>query len=198
MAAATLDQAKREVCTIARRAFELGLQTYTGGNLSARVDGSDRCVIKPSGIGFAECTPDNLMVVELDGTIVEGEMTPSKDMPFHLEIYRVRPDVGGIVHFHSPWATGFATAGKNIPLFTLYAKQKLGQIAYVPLAPDGGTQGAREVGPAFADPSVNAALLCSHGTIGVGKTLLAAQHVAELIEASAHIAAVNNVVAQGG
>lgn len=182
-------QAKEEVCRIARRAFDVGLQRYSGGNLSA-LTGDGLCVIKPSGVGYAECAPDILTVVDLDGNVVEGDGKPSKDMPFHLAIYRVRPDVRGIQHTHSPWATSFAVAEQPIPLLTLHAQAKLGSLPMIPLAPDGGTQGPDEVAPVFEDPSVNSALMVRHGPISVGTSLLHAQHLAELIEETAQIASI--------
>ena len=187
------EQAKEIVCEIAKRAFDVGLQRYSGGNLSALADDS-LCVIKPSGVGFAECTPSNLMVVDLDGNILEGDGNPSKDMPFHLAIYKVRDDVRGIQHTHSPWATSFAIKGKTIPLLTLHAKAKLGEIAYIPLGKNGATQGPDEVGPVFADKSTKAALMEKHGPISVGATLLDAQHLAELIEETAQIACLQKLI----
>ena len=178
---------KEEVCRMAKRAFDTNLQRYSGGNLSAlAADGS--CVIKPSGIGYAECTPQKLMVVDLDGRVLAGDGTPSKDMPFHLEVYKVRPDVRAIMHTHSPWANGFAVLGETIPLLTLHARAKLGELPLIPLAPGGKTQGPEEVGPVFADTSIKAALMERHGPICVGASLLGAQHLAELVEESAQIA----------
>ena len=189
-------ETKDVVCKIARRAFDVGLQRYSGGNLSA-LTGDGLCVIKPSGIGFAECEPANLMVVDLDGNIVEGTGKPSKDMGFHLEIYKVRPDVRGIQHTHSPWANSFAVSGREIPLLTLHSKAKLGSLPLIPLAPGGGTQGPAEVGPVFADKDVKAALMVRHGPVSVGATLLDAQYLAELIEETAHIACMDAKLAKG-
>ena len=186
-------QAREQVCQIARRAFDVGLQRYSGGNLSALTD-DGLCVIKPSGIGFAECAPSDLMVVDLDGNVVSGDGKPSKDMPFHLAIYKVRPEVRGIQHTHSPWATAFAVAGKEIPLLTLHAKAKLGSLPLVPLAPDGGTQGPDEVGSVFKEKTVKAALMVRHGPVSVGTTLLEAQYLAELIEETAQIACLQGMI----
>ena len=87
----------------ARRCFDLGLQTNAGGNLSIRLDARDAIVIKPSGVGFAECTRDNLQVVDLDGAILsQGDLKPSKDLDFHRDLYRIREDINAIVHCHSP------------------------------------------------------------------------------------------------
>ena len=180
----------------ARRCFDRGLQTNAGGNLSVRLDARDAIVIKPSGVGFAECTRDNLQVVGLDGAIATsgGGLKPSKDLDFHLELYRIRADVNAIVHCHSPWATGYASAGIEIPCLTVQTIEKIGRMPLIPLSPNGGPQTEVEIGPVFADGSIRAAVLANHGTIGVGPTLMAAQYLAEIIEETAQIAYVRDTL----
>lgn len=176
-----------ELIAIAKRSFELGLQTNSGGNLSVRLACGDAIVIKPSGIGFNECTEDNLMVCDLSGEVLVGDGKPSKDLEFHCAIYRVQPDVGAIVHVHSPWAIGYSHLGVPLRCSTVQSAGKLGDwIPCIDLAPGGRPQGAAEVAPVFADPGTKAALLRSHGTIGVGKTLMSAQYVVELLEETVH------------
>ena len=178
----------RELIEVAKRAFHVHLQTGTGGNISVRVEGANHVVIKPSGVGFNGCTPDNLLVVDLEGKILQGSSKPSKDMPFHLGIYRVRPDVNGIVHVHSPWATAWASLGEEIPVLTLQSSSKLGRIPLVPGGKDGSKEASEAVVEAFRTPSILAATLQNHGAVGVGRTLLAAEEIAELIEETAHVA----------
>lgn len=178
----------------ARRCFDLRLQTNAGGNLSVRLDCRDAVVIKPSGVGFAECKRDTLQVVRLDGTILPSDHKPSKDLDFHLDLYRIRPDINAIVHCHSPWATGYASAGLEIPCLTVQTIEKIGRMPLIPLSPQGGPQTEAEISPVFRDPNVRAAVLANHGTIGVGKTLMAAQYLAEIIEETAHIAFVRDTL----
>ena len=174
---------------IAQRNFERGLQTNAGGNLSVRLADPNYIVIKPSGVGFNECNHDNLMIADLDGSVVEGHLKPSKDLGFHAGIYRVRPDIAAIVHVHSPAAVGWSTCGQAIPCLTVQAQEKVrGQIPLIPLADGGKAQGAAEINPIFQDANINAALLAYHGTIGVGATLLEAQYIVEIIEESAQVA----------
>ncbi|UCF91390.1 MAG: class II aldolase/adducin family protein [Desulfobacterales bacterium] len=187
----------RELMAVAKRAFDVRLQTGTGGNISIRLQRNDRVVIKPSGVGFAECSEHNLLVVDLEGHILDGDAKPSKDMPFHLGIYRVRPEVNGIVHVHSPWATAWAAAGHEIPAVTIQARSKLGRIPLIPVGPDGGNQTPESIIEAFRDATLWAALLESHGSVSVGKNLLAAEHLAELVEETAHIAAVARALKAG-
>ncbi len=195
-----LDERKDELIATAKRCFDLRLQTNAGGNLSVRLEGMDAIVIKPSGIGFNECTRDNLQVVHLDGTIVPSPHKPSKDLGFHLDLYRIREDIGAVVHCHSPWATGYASAGLEIPCLTVQTIEKIGRLPLVPLSPQGGPQTEAEISPVFRDPRIVAAVLANHGTVGVGKTLMAAQYLAEIIEETAHIAFVRDalVASKGG
>lgn len=187
---------KRELMAVAKRCFERGLQTGTGGNLSIRCENPDQVVIKPSGVGFFECNEDNLLVVALDGTIVEGTGKPSKDMPFHLGIYRVRHDVNGIVHVHSPWATAWAATNQEIPCVTVHSRAKLGRIPVIPCGPDRGNQRSDDIVDAYRDPGLRAVILEDHGSVGVGKSVLAALHVIELIEETAQVAATARTLAR--
>ena len=189
-----LEATRDALIACARRCFEQGLQTNAGGNLSARLPGAEAIVIKPSGVGFAECTRDNLQTVGLDGAMEPSAFKPSKDLDFHLAIYRIRPDVGAIVHCHSPWATGWASAGREVPCVTVQTIEKIGRMPLIPLSANGGPQTEVEIEPVFADPAVRAATLANHGTIGVGPTLTAALHLAEIIEETAHVAFVREML----
>lgn len=185
---------KDALIATAKRCFDLRLQTNAGGNLSVRLDTRDAIVIKPSGVGFNECTRGNLQVVALDGTLEPSDHKPSKDLDFHLDLYRIRDDIRAVVHCHSPWATGYASAGIEIPCLTVQTIEKIGRMPLIPLSDKGGPQTDVEISPVFRDPSVKAAVLANHGTIGVGKTLMAAQYLAEIIEETAHIAYVRDTL----
>ncbi|MEP5153294.1 class II aldolase/adducin family protein [Planktotalea sp.] len=189
-----LNEKKDALIATAKRCFDLRLQTNAGGNLSVRLDSADAIVIKPSGIGFNECTPDNLQVVHLDGTIEPSPHKPSKDLDFHLDLYRIRPDINAVVHCHSPWATGYASAGIEIPCLTVQTIEKIGRMPLIPLSPQGGPQTDKEISPFFVDQKIVAAVLANHGTIGVGNNLMKAQYLAEIIEETAHIAFVRDTV----
>ncbi|MEM0936332.1 MAG: class II aldolase/adducin family protein [Pseudomonadota bacterium] len=181
---------------MAKRCFHSGLQTNAGGNLSVRLETRDAIVIKPSGVGFNECTRENLQVVTLEGEILPltQALKPSKDLDFHRDLYRIREDINAIVHCHSPWATGYASAGIEIPCLTVQTIEKIGRMPLIPLSPNGGPQTEAEISPVFRDPSIRAAVLANHGTIGVGKTLIAAQYLAEIIEETAQIAYVRDTL----
>lgn len=189
-----LTEKKDALIATAKRCFELKLQTNAGGNLSVRLDSKDAIVIKPSGVGFNECTRDNLQVVHLDGTIEPSPHKPSKDLDFHLDLYRIRDDIRAVVHCHSPWATGYASAGIEIPCLTVQTIEKIGRMPLIPLSAQGGPQTDKEIRPVFEDPKVVAAVLANHGTIGVGSSLMKAQYLAEIIEETAHIAYVRDTL----
>lgn len=185
---------KDSLIATAKRCFDLRLQTNAGGNLSVRLDDQDAIVIKPSGVGFNECTRENLQIVHLDGTIEASDHKPSKDLGFHLDLYRIRDDIRAVVHCHSPWATGYASAGLEIPCLTVQTIEKIGRMPLIPLSAQGGPQTEVEISPVFADPKIVAAVLANHGTIGVGSTLMKAQYLAEIIEETAHTAFVRDTL----
>jgi len=105
------------------------LVTFTWGNVSEIDREKELVVIKPSGVPYDELTKDKLVIVNLEGETVEGDLKPSSDTATHLELYKNFPEIGGIVHTHSPWATSWAQAGQGIPCFgTTHADHFYGQI----------------------------------------------------------------------
>ncbi|MCT4783415.1 L-ribulose-5-phosphate 4-epimerase [Exiguobacterium himgiriensis] len=108
---------------------EHGLVTFTWGNVSGIDRDAGLVVIKPSGVPYDRLTVEDMVVVDLEGNIVEGELRPSSDTPTHLALYRSLPEIGGIVHTHSPWATSWAQAKRAIPAFgTTHADYFYGEI----------------------------------------------------------------------
>ncbi len=190
----SLNDQKDALIATAKRCFDLRLQTNAGGNLSMRLEDRDAILIKPSGVGFNECQRDNLQIVHLDGTLEASAYKPSKDLGFHLDLYRIREDINAVVHCHSPWATGYASAGLEIPCLTVQTIEKIGRMPLIPLCPKGGPQTDREISPVFRDPKIVAAVLANHGTIGVGSSLIKAQYLVEIIEETAHIAFVRDTL----
>lgn len=191
--------AKREaLIAVAQRAFNTGLQTNAGGNLSIRLTGVEACVIKPSGIGYAEVNHDNLQVVDFEGRTISGDhYKPSKDKDFHVAIYRERADVKAIVHVHSPWATAWGCAGRTIPSITVQAIEKMGEIPLIALGPNGGPQTADQIGEVMKNPDRRVCVLANHGTVGVAKTALKALHLCEILEETAKTAAIAEMLSGG-
>jgi L-ribulose-5-phosphate 4-epimerase len=157
------------------------LVKWTGGNVSGRDPITGLVVIKPSGVKYPDLKPEHLVVLDVDGKIVEGNLSPSSDTASHLYIYRHRPDVGGIVHTHSPYATAFAAVGKPIPVhLTAIADEFGGPI------PVGGFAliGGEEIGKVVVESigSSPAVLLKNHGVFTLGKNAEAAVKAAVMVE----------------
>jgi L-ribulose-5-phosphate 4-epimerase len=162
-----------------------GLVTWTSGNVSARDRESGLVVIKPSGVRYEALRPEDLVVLDLEGRVVEGRLKPSVDAPTHLYIYRHRPDVGGVVHTHSPYATAFAAAGRPIPcVLTAMADEFGGPVPLGEYAPIGEEDIGREVVRAIgASPAI---LMRNHGVFAIGPTALSAVKAAVMVEDVAH------------
>ena len=157
------------------------LVTMTSGNASGRDPETGLVVIKPSGVRYEQMRPEDLVVVDLEGRVVEGRWRPSVDTATHLYIYRHRPDVGGIVHTHSPYATSFAALGEPIPVvLTAIADEFGGPIPCAPYAPVGGDAIGRAVVEHIG--SSPAVLLKHHGVFTVGPDPWAALKAAVMVE----------------
>ena len=157
------------------------LVTWTSGNISARDPQSGLVVIKPSGVKYVDLRPEHMVVVDLEGDIVEGTLKPSSDTASHLYIYRQRPDVNGIVHTHSRYATAFAALGKPIPVYLTAHGDEFG----CPI-PCGGFAliGGEEIGQVVIDTigTSRAVLLKNHGVFTVGPDAEAALKAAVMVE----------------
>jgi L-ribulose-5-phosphate 4-epimerase len=161
------------------------LVTWTGGNVSARDPETGLVVIKPSGIRYEELRPEHHVVVNLRGNVVEGTLKPSSDTASHLYIYRHRPDVNGVVHTHSPYATAFAALGRPIPVYlTAMGDEFGGPIPCAGFALIGDEEIGRQVVEHIG--SSPAVLLKQHGVFTVGSTAEAAVKAAVMVEDVAH------------
>jgi L-ribulose-5-phosphate 4-epimerase len=157
------------------------LVSWTGGNVSVRDADTNLVVIKPSGVRYDRLRADEMVIVDLEGEVVEGGLKPSSDTASHLYIYRHRPEVFGVVHTHSPYATAFAAVGREIPVFlTAQADEFGGPIPCGPFAMIGG----EEIGKAVLETAGRspAVLLKNHGVFTVGETGEAAVKAAVMVE----------------
>ena len=166
-----VSELRRTLAELHQSLVENGLVAWTSGNVSARVPGRDLLVIKPSGVGYDDLTPESMVVCDLDGTRVDGDLSPSSDTASHAYIYRHRPEVGGVVHTHSRYATAWAARGEPIPcVLTAMADEFGGEIPVGPFAPIGGDEIGRAVVETLASHRSPAVLLRSHGVFTVGAT----------------------------
>ncbi|MEW6580061.1 MAG: class II aldolase/adducin family protein [Chloroflexota bacterium] len=183
-------QVKEELVANARRAYEIGLQTGNGGNISGRVPGTDLIIIKASGHSFGETSPDNLVTISLQGEYVEtNSSSASRELMTHLTIYRQRPDVYSIFHTHSPWAIAYASFGAAIPPVTFHAGAKLGHIPVLWVDSETTQAVADAVRDLLAaQPALQVFVQARHGIFSLAQTITLARQNAELVEETAQIA----------
>jgi len=196
-----LEQLKKEVYEANMELPKRGLITYTWGNVSGIDRESGLFVIKPSGVDYDKLSPEDMVVMDLDGNRVEGDLNPSSDTPTHIELYKAFKDLGGIVHTHSPWATSWAQAGRSIPCYgTTHADYIYGEIPCVRNLTKEEIEEAYEknTGVLIADEfeakkkdyiAVPAVLCKNHGVFTWGKDAHEAVHNAVVAEEVAKMAA---------
>jgi L-ribulose-5-phosphate 4-epimerase len=177
----SLDELRQQVYEGNRMLPEAGLVTWTSGNVSGRDPETGYVVIKPSGVRYEAMRPEQMVVVDLDGNVIEGDMRPSVDAATHLYVYRHRPDVFGMVHTHSTFATAFAAAGKPIPVvLTAIADEFGGPIPCGDYCQIGGEAIGQEMVRSIGDS--RAILIKSHGVFTVGPNVEAAVKAAVMVE----------------
>jgi len=179
-----LEKLRSEICELHQELLRNNLVVWTSGNVSGRDQESKLVVIKPSGVMYPDLTPDKMVVLDLNGKIVEGTLKPSSDTATHLYIYRQCPDVNGVVHTHSRYATAFAAVGKSIPcVLTAIADEFGGPI------PCGGFAliGDEAIGKVVIESigKSPAVLLKNHGVFTIGRDARAAVKAAVMTEDAA-------------
>lgn len=181
-----LEELRRIVSDLHAELPRNNLVAWTSGNVSGRDPETGHVVIKPSGLRFEELAPEHMVVVDANAHPIEGDLKPSSDTATHCYIYREMPEVGGIVHTHSPYATAWAALGRDIPcILTAMADEFGGVIPCGGFALIGGEEIGREVvrvlreGP---NPHSPAVILQNHGVFTVGPTPLAAVKAAVMCE----------------
>ena len=179
-----LETLRETICSLHAELPRNNLVTWTSGNISGRDVQTNLVVIKPSGVLYSDLTPDKLVVLDLNGKVVEGHLKPSSDTATHLYIYRQRPDVNGVVHTHSPYATAFAVVGKPIPpVLTAICDEFGGEIPLGGFAPIGDEAIGEEVVRSIGDSPV--ILMQNHGVFSIGKTPKDAVKSAVMVEDAA-------------
>ncbi len=176
------------------------LVIWTGGNISGRVPGHDLFVIKPSGVGYDDLAPDNMVVCDLDGNVIPGtegsERSPSSDTAAHAYVYRHMPHVGGVVHTHSTYATAWAARHEPIPcVITGMADEFGGEIPVGPFAIIGDDSIGRGIVSTLAGHRSRAVLMANHGVFSIGKDAEDAVKAAVMCE---DVARTIHIAKQGG
>lgn len=181
------EAARRAVLSTARRMLADGLVRLTAGNVSCRIAGTELFAITPSGMPYDSLEPADICILDLEGRIVDARRRPSTESALHRFIYRRRPDVGGVVHTHSLYATAFACTGREIPVISIEVAGLVGEaVRCAPYAPAGTEQLAEVVAETLGSEGV-AVLLQNHGAVAVGETLDRAYAAAVAVEEAAHV-----------
>lgn len=183
----TLIEAKQELLALAKRGFMAKLFAGTSGNLSIFLREENAVVITPTSIRYEVMTLEDLVVIDLDGSILEGKHKPSSEHPLHLALYRNRSDANSVVHTHSPYATAFAVNNEPIPLILIEMIPFLGgSVPVAPIAQPGTAAVGDNVVTAMGEKT--ACLMGNHGVVIIGETLEQAYLRAEYVEDAAKIA----------
>ncbi|MCU6481461.1 L-ribulose-5-phosphate 4-epimerase [Arthrobacter sp. A2-55] len=179
---------RAEVCALHAELTRYALVVWTAGNVSARVPGEELMVIKPSGLAYAELTPESMVVTDLDGAPAAGDwgnpaLAPSSDTAAHAYVYRHMPEVGGVVHTHSTYATAWAARGEAIPcVLTMMGDEFGGDIPVGPFALIGDDSIGRGIVETLQSSKSPAVLMKSHGPFTIGRDARAAVKAAVMCE----------------
>ncbi|MFH9352234.1 L-ribulose-5-phosphate 4-epimerase [Kitasatospora sp. NPDC017646] len=180
---ATIDLIRRQVSDLHQELVRYNLVVWTAGNVSARVPGQDLLVIKPSGVSYEELTPQNMIVCDLDGNVVDGEHSPSSDTAAHAYVYRHLPEVGGVVHTHSTYACAWAARGEAVPcVLTAMADEFGAEIPVGPFALIGDDAIGRGIVDTLKGHRSPAVLMQNHGVFTIGKDAKSAVKAAVMCE----------------
>lgn len=180
-----LETAKEQLIDYGRRLIACRLTTGSGGNLSIYLRREDRLLITPSGVAYEQITPEDIVVCDGEGQVLESQRRPSSEMGFHLALYRQRPEIRAVVHTHSVYATTLACMHREIPPVHYLVGFSGTKVPLAPYATFGTTALAKAIARTIGD--FNAVLLANHGLVTIGEDLPTAFNVAEEIELVAHI-----------
>ena len=183
------------------RAYKRGIQTGSGGNVSARIPGTQTMLVKASGGSLGDCTPEGFLICDFDGKLLEGTGKPTREATLHGYIYKLRQDVNSVVHVHAPYAIAWSHTKKDLPLVTWHSQLK-NPCAYPTLDVHAAMVRPEDV-PLVEEmfnkaPDIVAFLLADHGIVAMGKDPLTAEHNAELVEETAQVALLDAIVEKLG
>ena len=183
VSADVVEQLRTTVADLHRELLRWGLVVWTAGNVSARIPGTELFVIKPSGVGYDVITADDMVVCDFDGSLVAGSLAPSSDTASHAYVYREMPDVGGIVHTHSTYASAWAARAEPVPcVLTAMADEFGGEIPVGPFAIIGDDSIGRGIVETLRGHRSPAVLMQNHGVFTVGRDARAAVKAAVMCE----------------
>jgi L-ribulose-5-phosphate 4-epimerase len=198
--ASEIRRVRADVARLHADLVRYGLVVWTAGNISGRVPGADLFVIKPSGVDYSDLTPANMVLCDLEGTVVPGsegsELSPSSDTAAHAYVYRKMPETGGVVHTHSTYATAWAARGEPVPcMITGMADEFGGEIPVGPFAIIGDDSIVRGIVDTLSGHRSRAVLMRNHGVFTIGKDARDAVKAAVMAE---DVARTVHIARQGG
>jgi len=176
------EEIKRNITRVMATLYQRGLVSAIGGNVSARFPGKEEFWITPSGIFKGNLRSEDLVKVDLDGNVLEGSVKPSIEWPVHATIYKLRSDVNAVIHAHNPITTGLAMGGIPPKMITIEAVVFLRKVPVINFALPGTDKLAEEVAKAVKETTVKALVLQNHGVIGLGRNLVEAESIVEIME----------------
>ncbi len=188
-----------ELVVACKRAYKRGIQTGSGGNVSARIPGKDLMLVKESGSSLGDSTVEGFVITDFDGNMVQGTGKPTREAFLHGFIYKLCPDVNAIVHFHAPYAIGWSSVGKDLPRVTWHSKLKID--SDIPVINIPSAMVRKEDAPLIEavlkeHPKLPGFILADHGIVAMDKDPLNALHTAELIEETAQVAILKGLVSK--
>lgn len=187
----SLESLKEELARVSRLAYERGLVSARGGNVSARSKEDGLILITPSGVSLRDVAPEAIVSMSPGGEVVDsaGGFSPSKESRFHCAIYTLRPDVGAVVHVHPPHAVALSMRADELPIITGPAMVHLRRVPSVEFAPMGSRELAEMVREAFErDGELRALIMKQHGILTVAPDLMTAFYLSDLVEDTARVA----------
>lgn len=182
-----------------KRAYNRGIQTGSGGNVSARIPGKNLMLVKASGSSFGDSTIDGFVITDFDGNLIEGTGKPTREALLHGYLYQICPKVNAVVHVHSPYAIAWASTKKDLPRVTWHSKLKI--CADIPTLDIPAAMVRQEDFPLveqifLENPDLPAFLLADHGVVALGDNPINAEHTAELIEETSQVAMLEGILAK--
>lgn len=190
-----------ELVEACKRAYKRGIQTGSGGNVSARIPGKELMLVKESGSSLGDSTAEGFVITDFDGNMVEGKGKPTREVFLHGLLYKLCPEVNSVVHLHAPYSIGWASSGKYLPRVTWHSKLKIN--ADIPVLDIPSAMVRKEDAPLIEkiladNPKLPGFILVDHGIVAMDNDPLNALHNAELIEETAQVAILKEVIGKLG
>ena len=179
----SVQRMRADVCALHSELVRYNLVAWTAGNVSGRIPGADFFVIKPSGVMYDDLTPESMVLCDLEGEVVEGRHSPSSDTASHAFVYREMPEVGGVVHTHSTYASAWSARAESIPcVLTAMADEFGGEIPLGPFALIGSEDIGRGIVDTLRGHRSPAVIMQNHGVFTIGKDAKSAVKAAVMCE----------------